>query len=239
MSRSFQFGFLAAGLLAAAPLAQAYESGDVLLRAGPALVDPDATSTDINSQGLGVLDGWRVDVQSATALGITATYMLTSHIGVGLLASTPFKHDIVGAGVLGGAGKLAETKHLPPTLTLQYFPMPSGSNIQPYAGVGVNYTIFFDEQTTGTLTGAIDQGVSGAQVDSTELRLEDSIGLAAELGVDVMLDSNFGLNAAVWWADIDTDGTIIAREGNTAVDAAFVDVDIDPLVYMIGFTYRF
>lgn len=30
--------------------------------------------------------------------------------------------------------------------------MPSASKVQPYAGIGVNYTNFFEEQTTQTLT---------------------------------------------------------------------------------------
>lgn len=232
MSRSFHFSLLATALLAA-PIANAYDAGDLVLRAGIAAVDPQDSSSSVRV-GATELTGWEVDVDSNRQLGLTATYLVTDHIGIGVLGATPFKHDIRGDGAaLSGAGKLAETKHLPPTLTLQYFPLASGSRFQPYAGVGVNYTLFFEEKTTPTLTGAL-------QASRTDIELDDSIGLAAELGLDVALDDRFGLNAAIWWVDIDTEATIRAYDGagNLAATGT-VDVDIDPLVYMVGVTYRF
>jgi outer membrane protein len=219
MSRTFKIGILAAAVMAVAPAAQAFEAGDFIVRAGAVQVAPDASSDVITSSGVAVLgSNARVDVDSNTQLGLRATYMFTSNLGLGLLAATPFKHNISGAGDLAPAGKLAETKHLPPTLTLQYYPMLSSSAFQPYAGVGVNYTTFFEEKTTGALAG-------------TDIKLDDSVGVAFEAGIDYMLSENFGLNAAVWWADIDTEAKI------TGLDK--FDVEIDPMVYMVGFTYKF
>lgn len=216
-----------------APVVHAYEAGDLILRAGVAVVDPQDSSGNVRV-GATELAGWKVDVDSNRQLGLTASYLVTDHFGVGLLAATPFKHNISGDGsALSGAGKLAETKHLPPTLTLQYFPLASGSLVQPYIGVGVNYTVFFEEKTTPTLTNAL-----GA--DRTTIELDDSVGVAGELGVDVALDDHFGFNAAIWWLDIDTEATIKAYDGADNLAATGkVDVDIDPLVYMLGFTYRF
>lgn len=252
MSRTFTLSILAAGILAAAPLAQAYEAGDFLLRLGPAHVAPNDSSSDLAFTGKGplagqnlALPGTGVEVDSNTQFGITATYMVTSNIGVGLLAATPFKHDINGDDGLGSFGKLAETKHLPPTLTLQYFPMDSGSRVQPYAGIGVNYTTFFEEKTTGTLNAVIDSvaqanfGTPAGAVNGSKLDLDDSVGVALELGVDYMLEDNFGLNAAIWYIDLETDATITALSGGTEVGEITTDVDIDPLVYMVGFTYKF
>lgn len=252
MSRTFTLSILAAGILAAAPLAQAYEAGDFLLRVGPAHVAPNDSSSDLAFTGKGplagqnlALPGTGVEVDSNTQFGITASYMVTPHIGIGLLAATPFKHDINGDDGLGSFGKLAETKHLPPTLTLQYFPMDSGSRVQPYAGIGVNYTTFFEEKTTGTLNAVIDS-VAQANLDTpagtvngSKLDLDDSVGVALELGVDYMLEDNFGLNAAVWYIDLETDATITALSDGTEVGKITTDVDIDPLVYMVGFTYKF
>lgn len=252
MSRTFTLSVLTAGLLAAAPFAQAYEAGDLMLRVGPAHVAPDDSSSDLAFSGKGplagqnlALPGTGVAVDSNTQFGITATYMLTSNIGVGLLAATPFKHDINGDDGLGSFGKLAETKHLPPTLTLQYFPMESASRLQPYVGVGVNYTTFFEEKTTGTLNAVIDSvaqanfGTPAGTVDGSKLDLDDSVGVALEAGIDYMLSDNFGLNAAVWWVDLDTDATITALAGDTEVGEITTDVDIDPMVYMVGFTLKF
>lgn len=101
--------------------------------------------------------------------------------------------------------------------------MSSSSAFQPYAGVGVNYTTFFEEKTHPTLTGALG-------VASTELKLDDSVGVAVELGMDYMLSDNFGLNAAIWWADINTDATITAFDaaGNVTARTDKFDVEIDP-----------
>lgn len=252
MSRTFKLGVLAAAVMAAAPAAQAFEAGNFILRAGPALVDPDDSSSALAFTGKGplagqdlALPGTAVSVDSSTQLGITATYMVTSHIGIGLLASTPFQHNINGDKDLSGFGKLGETKHLPPTLTLQYFPMSSASRFQPYAGVGVNYTIFFEEKTTDTLNAVIDSvaqqnfNTPAGTVDGSKLDLDNSVGLALEVGADYMLSENFGLNATLWYLDIETDATITALAGDAKVGEITTDVDIDPLVYMVGFSYKF
>lgn len=238
MSRRFRLGALAAAIMVAAPAVQAFEAGEIIGRAGIAVVDPDSSSGNLNSNALGEIDGARVSVDSDVQLGLTLSYMLTGQLAVGVLGATPFKHDIKGDGVvLGGAGKLAETRHLPPTITLQYFPMPSASKLQPYAGIGVNYTNFFEEKTSQTLTDTYASLASG--VDRTDIELDDSFGLAAELGLDYMITDNVGVNAAVWWVDIDTEATINAYAGNTRADTSTIDVDIDPWVYMVGVSYRF
>ncbi|MDX1561100.1 MAG: OmpW family outer membrane protein [Marinobacter sp.] len=246
MSRTFKLGVLAAAVMAAAPAVQAYEAGDFVGRAGAATVDPDSSSGNLRSEGVGEIDGAKVSVDSNTQLGLTFSYMLTDQFAVGLLASTPFKHDINGDGsVLGGAGKLAETKHLPPTITLQYFPMPSASKWQPYVGAGVNYTNFFEEKTTSTLTGVYDSvaeanlGTPPGTITGTDIKLDDSFGLAAEIGLDYMITENVGINAAVWWIDIDTEATINAYAGDAVADTSTIDVDIDPWVYMVGVSYKF
>ncbi len=200
----------------------AYEKGDLILRAGPANVDPDSSSSAI-SLGGAELPGTGVSVDGDTKIGITATYMLNEHFGVGLLASTPFQHDITESGL--GIGRIGSTRHLPPTLSIQYFPMNSASNFQPYFGVGANYTTFFDEET--------DPGLDGALGDST-LKLDDSFGMALELGADYWINEKWALNAAIWMIDIDTDAVISSPAGEVTVD-----VEIDPVVYMIGAAYRF
>lgn len=94
--------------------------------------------------------------------------MATSSIGIELLAAWPFQHDINGAGELAGVGRLGETKHLPPTLSVQYHFM-SQSVFRPYVGVDLNYTTFFSEKTTATLDGALG--------GPSSLSIRDSMGL--------------------------------------------------------------
>jgi outer membrane protein len=215
----FAVSLLAAALVS--PLANAYQQGDVIVRAGAALVDPNSSSDELQVNGVkqaGTKD--MVHVGTDTQLGLTAVFMLQDHLGLELLAATPFKHDIQ----LKGVGKLATTKHLPPTLSLQYYPMDTASKFQPYAGIGVNYTTFFDESLTSE---AEDAGFS-------DLNLDSSWGLAGQLGADYLITDNVLINAAVWYIDIDTQANMYL--GNAKVKT---DVTIDPWVYMVGMGYKF
>lgn len=216
---------LTASLLAlaiASPLAQAHKAGDVIIRAGAATVDPNEDSSALSIAG-GKVGGTKATLDSDTQLGLTGTYMLTDHVGLELLAATPFKHEVGVKGLGALDGKLGDIKHLPPTLSLQYYPMDPGSAFQPYVGAGLNYTLIFDESLTGQRK---SQGFS-------DLELDDSWGLAAQVGMDYMLTDNVLLNAAVWYIDIDTTATTdLAGVGK-------VKVDVDPWVYMVGVGYKF
>ncbi|MEH6617405.1 MAG: OmpW family outer membrane protein, partial [Porticoccus sp.] len=113
---------LAGSLLLSAASVTAYEAGDFIVRAGAANVDPNDDSDALELNGT-ALAGTEAEVDDDTQLGLTFTYMLTNHIGVGLLAATPFEHDLkadMGGGVKHDAGS---AKQLPPTVTIQYFPM--------------------------------------------------------------------------------------------------------------------
>ena len=215
---------LATGLVCGAGSTLAYEAGDIILRAGVASVQPDESSSALELNGT-ALGGTSAGVDGDEQLGLTGTYMLTSNIGLGLLAATPFEHDIKANGLGIDAG---DTKQLPPTLTLQYFPMESSSTFQPYVGIGVNYTAFFDEGVDSALETALSE--SGG-----DLELDDSIGLAAQIGFDYSVDEHWLLNATVWYIDIDTEADF-KFDGGTRIKA---DVDIDPWVYMVGVGYKF
>ncbi len=207
----------------AAPFAHAYQAGDIIVRAGAATVDPHEDSSALKLNGATL--GGQATVDSNTQLGLTGTYMLSDNLGVGLLAATPFEHSVGVKGLGGLDGDLADIKHLPPTLTLQYFPLDKSSRLQPYVGAGLNYTTFFDEDLTSQREA---QGFSN-------LELDDSWGLALEAGVDYMLSDSLLLNASVWYLDIDTTATTdLAGAGKVKVD-----VDIDPFVYMVGLGYKF
>ena len=213
---------LAAG--AGAAPAMAHEAGDFFVRAGVALVAPNTDSGPLVIDGSPV-DGTGVDVDDAFALGLTLNYMITSHWGVELLASTPFEHDIDDEGV--GLGTIAKVEHLPPTLSIQYYPLAADSPIQPYVGVGVNYWMVLDEELTGAFQGAFGPG--------GDLDIDDSWGLAGQLGVDVALNERWGVNAALWYIDVDTEASIVAGNG-TRIG---VDVDVDPWAWMVGLSYKF
>lgn len=200
---------IAALLLAAAFPAAAREAGDILLRAGAHTVQPKSNNGEISALAADV------EVDGATMFTFNLTYMMTSNIGIELLAAAPFKHDID----IGG-NELGVTKHLPPTLSVIYAFNP-GSKVTVYAGVGLNATLFFEEDLKGPL-------------DAANLSLENSWGPAALVGLDIALNDNWFINADVRYFDIDTKAKVTAP-GLSLKET----VEIDPWAVGVNVGYRF
>ncbi|CAM3153077.1 outer membrane protein OmpW [Vibrio mytili] len=198
------------------PSVFAHQQGDFVLRVGAASVVPNDSSDKI----LGSKEELKVD--SNTQLGLTLGYMFTDNISLEILAATPFSHDI--STDLLGLGDIADTKHLPPTLMVQYYFGEPESKVRPYVGAGINYTIFFDE---GFNSKAKQAGLS-------DLELDDSFGLAANFGVDYQIDEKWFVGASAWYANIETEATY-----KFAGDKQKTDVKINPWVFMISGGYKF
>ena len=195
-------------------------AGDVLFRARAILVAPNERSGSI----LPAFPGETVKVDNRLMPEVDATYMATDHVGFELIASTT-KHSVSGVrGTTGSIGKLASAWVLPPTLTVQYH-FASTRHVRPYVGAGVNYTIFWNE--------AASDGLQTA-VGPTRVHLKDSVGWAAQAGVDIDITRRVFLNVDVKYIDIDT----VARLDTAALGRQRVDVSLDPLVFGIGFGVR-
>jgi outer membrane protein len=108
---------------------------------------------------------------------------------------------------------LGKLNHLPPTLLLQYHFNPT-SKIKPYVGAGLNYTRFYN----------VD--LPGFDVDS------NSVGGALQAGVDIAISKNGYINLDVKKIWIDT--TV-----KTTAGATVTDLDINPVVWGIGYGFRF
>jgi outer membrane protein len=242
--------FLAIALLSSlSTLALANQAGDILVRGGLTSVNPDSQQATIYAAGNQTVNlgagAITASVDDNTQIGLNFVYFYDSNWAIELLAATPFKHDIMvdtGAGV----AKLGETKHLPPTLSVLYY-FDTGSSFQPYVGVGINYTIFFEDSFNSALTGSssptivsISDGTNttpvGAPLDAGELNLDNSWGLSAQIGVDYQIDENWSINASARYIDIDTEASFTAVGGTVPGN---VSVDIDPMVYSIMVGYKF
>lgn len=207
-------------------LVLAHQAGDLILRAGAAGVAPEEQSSFIrpgavSPRGKAGLDG---DIQ----LGITAAWMFSDHWGVELLAATPFTHTISFAGDLTGLGSLAEVKHLPPTLSLQYYFDTGSDSWTPYVGAGLNYTLMLESRATANGRAVLDSVGTGG---NHAIEADDSVGYALQAGFDLELSDRVLLNAAVWYIDIDTTVEI--------ANILKVDVAVDPWVYALGIGFKF
>lgn len=108
--------------LAATCTVHAQTKGTWMARVGVTTISPSVSSSCLSAPDYNDGPGGctRADVSSDTQLSGGITYMYTDHISVDVPLSLPFKHKIIGAGSLTGAGDMAEVKALPATIFLQY-----------------------------------------------------------------------------------------------------------------------
>ncbi|TWX71105.1 outer membrane beta-barrel protein [Colwellia demingiae] len=218
----------------------ANQAGDILIRGGATMVSPSSNEATV------LLDGsatpLSISVDDNTQFGLNLVYFFDSNWAIELLAATPFTHDVIlhdpqGVtnsiyGIDLNAATLAEVSHLPPTLSALYY-FDTGTAFKPYVGVGVNYTIFFDEDFTSTPQAA---GFSN-------LELDGSWGYSVQLGLDYELDKNWSVNVSARYIDINTKATFdIDNALNVPgglVGKGSASVDVDPMVYsvMLGYTF--
>ena len=203
-----RFAPLAAALILGGLAAPAFaqQAGEWTFGVGAHQVNP---KSDNGSVVGGTLD---VEVGSNVRPTITAEYFVRDNLGIEVLASWPFEHDISIAGV----GQVGSTKHLPPTVSLQYH-FGEGT-VKPFVGAGINYTLFMSEDTEGALAGS-------------ELELDDSFGLALHAGIDFKVGEKGAIRIDARWIDIDTDAKLDGVDIGT--------VNIDPLVYGAAYVFQF
>lgn len=187
--------------------AAAQSRGEWTVGLGLHTVDP---ASDNGSLAGGTLD---LDVGSDWKPSVTAEYFVRDNMGIEILAAWPFEHDIS----IDGLGKVGSTKHLPPTVSFQYHFNTSGK-VSPFLGAGLNYTAFFSEKTSGALAGS-------------ELKLDNSWGLAAHAGLDIRFTNKNSLRVDARWIDIDSDVSLDGAGLGTA--------HIDPMVYGAAWVHEF
>ncbi|MGJ8662352.1 MAG: OmpW/AlkL family protein [Marinicella sp.] len=200
----------------------ALEQGDWLLHVRAINVAPNDDSSLISVDGTGVA-GTGVTVDTGPSLDVSLGYMVTDRWAVEVLADLSSKHSVAANGLasLGvpNGTHVVDTNVLPPTVFMQYQFNPKGK-VRPYAGVGLNYTLFFNDELTGAA-----QSVLGA----SNLDIDSSFGLAAQFGIDWQLENNWSFNVDLKYIQIDTEATF-----DTAIGRASVDIDINPTVIGIG-----
>lgn len=223
----------AASTMALPALAQTYQAGDWVVRAGATQVAPAESSSPLTLDGTVLPDplGGTLKVDDDTQLGLTLEYMITDSWGIELLAATPFSHTATVTDAMALQGlDVADVKHLPPTLSAVYH-IDLGNNFQPYLGVGINYTVFFEEDTTS----AADATFATLGLVGGDVEMDNSWGASFQVGFDYHLNQSWLINASVRWIDIDSTATIKFDNGSEIES----DVEIDPYVYTLSVGYKF
>jgi outer membrane protein len=156
-----------------------------------------------------VLGTDRISINDKYIWEIDGSYFITPNWALELIATTPQKQTLY----LDG-DKLGTLRHLPPTLTVQYHFAPNNTTVQPYVGLGLNYTRFSNVNLPEGLT-----------------IKKHSWGTAFQIGADFPLGNNLYFNVDFKRINISTD---VSLEG-TKVGK----VKVDPVLFGVGIGYRF
>ena len=178
-------------------------------------VAPDESAT------IGVIGG-DVAISNTIVPELDFTYFFTEHFAAELILGTT-KHDVKAINTAAGDVNLGSVWLLPPTLTAQYHFYTSDKKVfKPYIGAGVNYTLFYNVK-------------SG---DVADVKYDNALGYAAQLGFDLMLDDKFFINVDAKRLFLKTDVTVDAS--NLAPGLSIpADVTINPLVLGMGVGMKF
>lgn len=212
--------------------ALAHEKGDLIVRVGVAHVSPtQEESADIIVTVPPLPNSNVSSLSSSTRPAASISYMLSDHIGIEGILAFPFEVDAElsgGVPLATGSPAIGSAKYLPEVISLQYYPLKPSSAFQPYLGVGINYTLFFD----GEASDALNSSAAGA----SSLNVDDSIGLALQVGADYMINEDWLVNAALWYVDAETDVVVSTTNiGNVDIN----DVKIDPLIFAVTVGRKF
>ncbi len=188
------------GCLAALALATSAHANDQVSRHWIARIGVHPINPKPNNHG-----DFTVDNAAGVSLG--ATYLFTRHWALEFFSAFPSAHDMHDADGV----RAARFSMIPSSATLQYHITDSSGRFRAYAGAGLSYAHVGSERTKASLSGQA-------------LKLGDSTGLAAAIGLDMDLGSKWFVNVDARWMDVDSSMSI----GNTPRGT----LELDP--YMFG-----
>lgn len=178
-------------------------------------VAPDESAT------IGIIGG-DVAISNTIVPELDFTYFFTENFAAELILGTT-KHDVQAINTAAGDVNLGSVWLLPPTLTAQYHFYTSENKVfKPYIGAGVNYTLFYNVK-------------SG---DVADVKYDNALGYAAQLGFDLMVDDTFFINLDVKRLFLSTDVTVDAS--NLAPGLSIpAEVNINPWLIGVGVGMKF
>lgn len=209
------------------------KSGNMLegwtLGFGMALIHKDISMDDLSGQF--TPPGLQIDIGNSMTPFLSLTHPLGERFEVELAGGYPPTEKIEGKGpaTVGSIPYdgvvITKVKQFAPTVLLNYR-FGAYGGLTPYAGIGVNFTHFYDIQPT-----AEGNAIGGGP---TTVELSDSWGLAAQLGLRYRLKEHWQLNASLLKADVSTD--MVSTSSGVERKSS---IDFNPTVAVIAVDYTF
>ena len=157
--------------------------------------------------------GLNVEADHEYAFTPSVEYFFNDNISAELLLATPISHD-----VLVNGDSALKIKQLPPTLTAKYH-FKNSTGFTPYIGVGGTAFVAWDEKSDAL----------------GKVKVKEDFGFAGQIGFNFQpADAkNWGVFFDARYAQLSPEVTLV-DVGNHKFD-----LDIDPMVYTIGYSYKF
>lgn len=173
---------------------------------------------ETSSSTISLIGGHVTHISNQIVPELDFSYFFSSNLAAELILATT-RHSVQATDTtLPGTVNLGKVNLLPPTLTLQYHFLPKRM-INPYVGVGLNYTYFYN--------------VSNGPV-SLSTTYSDSVGPALQLGTDFALNDHWSINLDVKQIFMSSNVQV-----NTALGQLNTHVKINPVIVGLGVGYRF
>ncbi|WP_413512682.1 OmpW/AlkL family protein [Myroides odoratus] len=206
----------------------------------PTKKEKESYNWQVRLRGVGVIPhnradistiGGQIDVNNNFIPELDFTYFFTENLAAELILGTS-RHSV---GTLGSdltPVDMADNANvdlgsvwlLPPTLMVQYHHQVT-DNFKPYVGVGVNYTIFYNEKS-GT---------------AKDISYDNKFGWGYQFGFDIDITDKFFINVDFKKLFLKTDVTVDATNLNPTGQQLDIPakVKIDPMLIGFGVGMRF
>ena len=187
-------------------------AGEWQVKVGGSVISPTA-DTSLNT----LIGPVNVEADHEYAFTPSVEYFFNDNISAELLLATPISHD-----VLVNGDSALKIKQLPPTLTAKYN-FKNSTRFTPYIGVGGTAFVAWDEKS-----------------DLGKVKVKEDFGFAGQIGFNFQpADAkNWGVFFDARYAQLSPEVTLTADTA-AALGAEKFDLDIDPMVYTIGYSYKF
>ncbi|WP_231757613.1 OmpW/AlkL family protein [Microbulbifer elongatus] len=252
---------------AASPAFADFNAGDFIVRVGAAYMDPENSAFSQRSfvdvidpldpeETIRVELGDALDLDSDTTWFINGTYFVADHWAVQLNYMGAAKLDadyttyVIGENIdFRSYDSLGNFETNITSAFVNWYPVCVESWVQPYVGIGVNYTdidqdflrpVFVEDVTN-------DNGQVVDRVDRGLVNFGSSWGWTAQVGIDIEFgrDANWLFNASAMYVDaspeveIGVDDVILSN--GIAIESIRYrdDLDMDSWVFNLGVGYKF
>ncbi|MFM9161900.1 MAG: OmpW/AlkL family protein [Methylocystis sp.] len=254
----FQVRMLVSSVVPLAGTANIYDRGNGTYMPGLTaynLLQPNQTALQATGYSLGagsLFNGAGTTISWSVMPTLSLGYYFNKNWSVEAICCVS-PHHVQGTGSING-GSVIKTWVFPPTLTLVYHFTNFGA-FQPYLGAGVNFTAYWGTRAGNQpfqipLSATVVPNTVGAYT-ATGATITPSWGVAAQAGMDYMINKEWGWNLDAKWILMEPNahvyGTYTSNAGSTLGLPQYnalsiplnLGVKINPIVISTGLTYRF